>query len=406
MSESTPPLAGITVVEVANWLAAPAAGALLADLGADVIKIEPPAGDPWRYFQMESMGYDGPFPINYCFEVDNRGKRSVALDIGAPAGREAALRLIDSCDVFLTNLVPSRRERFGLTYQQVSARNPRVVYLGFSGYGPDGPDRDRLGFDYAAFWARSGIMSVVGEPGETPALQRAGMGDHTTAPLLALGVMAALFERARSGRGQEVTGSLLNSALWVLNSDVQAALVTGQAPRRSKRTANPNPIWNSYQAGDGRWFLLVMPTPDPYWPRGGAAIGRPDLGGDPAYATPALRRERSPEIVALFEQVFASAPLAEWGSRFDAEGIIWAPVQALDDVINDPQVRANGYFTTVSHPTHGPYETVQTPLKFSRSEVGVRGAAPEVGQHTEEVLLAAGFSWDEIAGLRAAGALG
>ncbi|MSQ27631.1 MAG: CoA transferase [Dehalococcoidia bacterium] len=404
MSES--PLNGIRVVEVANWLAAPAAGALLADMGAEVIKIEPPSGEPWRHFQMESMGYDGPFPINYCFEVDNRGKRSVALDIGIPTGREAALRLIDSCDVFLTNLVPARRERFGLSYPQLSQRNPRLVYLGFSGYGPEGPDRDRLGFDYTAFWARSGIMSVVGEPGETPALLRGGMGDHTTAPLLALGVMAALFERERSGLGQEVTGSLLNTGLWVLSSDVQAALVTQQAPRRIKRTDSPNPIWNSYRAGDGNWFLLVMPTPDPYWPKVCAAIGRPDLGLDPAYATLALRRERSPEIIALFEQVFVSMPLAEWGRRFDAAGIIWAPVQTLDEVITDPQVRANGYFTTVDHPTHGPYETLQTPLKFSRSDVRARGAAPEVGQHTEEVLLEAGFTWDEITGLRESGALG
>ncbi|MEK7216774.1 MAG: CoA transferase [Chloroflexota bacterium] len=404
MSES--PLNGIRVVEVANWLAAPAAGVLLADLGADVIKIEPPTGDPWRYFQMESMGYDGPFPINYCFEVDNRGKRSVALDIGIPDGREAALRLIDSCDVFVTNLVPARRERFGLSYQQLSVRNPRVVYLGFSGYGPEGEDRDRLGFDYAAFWARSGIMSVVGEPEETPALQRAGMGDHTTAPLLAFGVMAALFERERSGRGQEVTGSLLNTALWVLNADVQAALVSGQAPKRKKRTANPNPIWNSYRAGDGKWFLLVMPTPDPYWPRVCAAVGHPELGGDPAYATQARRRERSEELIALFGRTFATAPLEEWGRRFDEQDVIWAPAQTLDDVIIDPQVRANDYFTTVDHPTHGPYETVQTPLKFSRSDVGVRGAAPEVGQQTEEVLLETGFTWDEIAGLRASGALG
>ncbi|MBI4498826.1 MAG: CoA transferase [Chloroflexi bacterium] len=400
------PLAGIRVLEVANWLAVPAAGALLADLGAEVVKVEPPGGDPWRAFQWRSQGLATEFPGNPAFEVDNRGKRSVAINLDRPEGREAVLRLAERADIFLTNLVPARRERYGLTYTDLAPRNPRLISLGFSGYGTTGPDRDRLGFDYAAFWARSGIMSLVGEPGGPPALQRTGMGDHSTAPLLLAGVLAALYERERSGQGQEVSGSLLNTGLWVLASDLQAALVARQEPRRTPRTAAPNPIWNTYQAGDGKWFLLVMPTPDPYWPRVCAAIGRPDLAEDPRYATLEGRMAHCRDLVAILDAAFATASREEWGRRLDAHGAIWAPAQGLSEVMEDPQVRANAYLTTVEHPAYGPYETIDTPLKFGRSEVGARGAAPEPGQHTEEVLREAGYTWEDLARLRDAGAIG
>ena len=405
-SEGNAPLAEIRVLEVANFLAVPSAAALLADMGASVVKVEPPAGDPFRSFRMESMGHSGDFPINYAFELDNRGKRSISLDLDRDGARQAVLRLAESCDVFLTNLVPTRRERYGLTYGDVSARNPRVVYLGFSGYGAAGPDRDRLGFDVAAFWARSGIMGLVGEPDNPPALQRVGMGDHTTSSLLVAGVLAALFQRERSGVGQEVEASLLNTGLWVLGADLQVALVTRQAPRRAPRTAAPNPIWNSYQARDGRWILLVMPIPDPYWPGFCAAIGRPELADDPRYRDLPARMAHCEELVALLDEAFATATREEWGQRLDAHGLIWAPVQDLEEVIQDPQVRANAYFTTIEHPTVGPYETVDTPLKFGRGDVRARGPAPELGQHTEEVLLEAGYTREEIATLREQGVMG
>ncbi|MBI2887864.1 MAG: CoA transferase [Chloroflexi bacterium] len=400
------PLEGIRVLEVANWLAVPATGALLADMGAQVVKVEPPSGDPWRNFQLSSIGMDTTFPGNPMFQVDNRGKRSIAVNLERPEGQAAVRRLTEGSDVFLTNLVPARRERFGLTYAHLSPRNPRLVYLGFSGYGNAGPDRDRLGFDFAAFWARSGIMSLVGEPDLTPALQRTGMGDHSTAPLLLAGVLAGLYERARSGRGQEVSGSLLNMGLWVLGSDLQAALVSGQEPTRNPRSQAPNPIWNIYQAGDGKWLMLVMPTPEPYWPRVCQAIGRPELAEDLRYSSTEGRKAHCRELVALLDSAFATATRAEWGQRLDAHGLIWAPVQGLSDVMADPQVAANGYLTTVEHPDYGPFQTVDTPLKFSDSQVHARGPAPETGQHTEEVLLEAGYTWDELIRLREAGAIG
>ncbi len=400
------PLDGIKVLEVANWLAVPAAAALMADMGAQVVKVEPPEGDPWRNFQLNSVGMAAPFPGNPMFEVDNRGKRSVGIDLVVPEGQEAVRRLAREADVFVTNLVPARRDKYGLTYPRLSADNPGLVYLGFSGYGNAGPERDRLGFDYAAFWARSGIMSLVGEPGETPPLPRTGIGDHSTAPLLLAGVLAALYERKASGRGQEVSGSLLNAGLWVLGSDLQAALITRQAPQRSPRQSAPNPIWNTYRAGDGKWLLLVMPTPDAYWPRVCAAVGRPDLGESPRYASIEGRKAHCAELVAALDTAFASATRDEWAKRLDAHGVIWAPVQDLTEVVEDPQIRANAFFTTVEPPSFGPYEAIDTPLKFGRSGVGVRGPAPAVGQHTEEVLLEAGYTWDDLARLRERGVFG
>lgn len=400
------PLEGIRVLEVANWLAVPAAGALLTDMGAQTVKVEPPGGDPWRNFRLNSPGMAVQFPGNPMFELDNRGKRSLTINLDRPEGQETVRRLAERVDIFLTNLTPSRRERYGLTYADLSPRNPRLIYLGFSGYGNAGPERDRLGFDYAAFWARSGIMSLVGEPDVTPPLQRPGMGDHTTAPLLLAGVLAALYEREKSGRGQEINGSLLNTALWVLGADFQAALVARQEPVRTPRSHAPNPIWNLYRAGDGKWLLLVMPTPEAYWPRVCEAIGRTDLAADPRYSTIEGRATHCQELVAALDAAFASEPRDQWAARLDAHSLIWAPVQGILDAMDDPQVKANDFLTTVEHPTLGPYQTIDTPLKFGRSDVKARGAAPEPGQHTEEVLLEAGYTWDELARLRELGVFG
>ncbi len=400
----TGPLDGVRVLEVANWLAVPAGVALLADMGAEVIKVEPPAGDAWRGFRMASVGYPGEFAGNYVFEADNRGKRGITLNLDAPEGRDIVARLAESADVLVTNLIPSRAERYGITYAALSARNPRLIFAHFTGYGVAGPERDRLGFDYAAFWARSGIMGLVGEEGGAPPLQRPGMGDHTTALAIACGIIAALFERERSGRGQEVDFSLVHTGLWVLSTDVQAALLARANPSKHDRTAPANPIWNTYRCADRSWLLLVMPQPDPYWPKVCAAIGRPELVDDPRFDSLDARARNSRELVAILEGAFASAPREEWGRRLDAHGVIWAPVQSMTEVITDPQARANGAFAAINHPSLGTFETVAPPFRFGRSRVEPRGPAPELGQHTEEVLLEAGYSWEEIAALREQGA--
>ncbi len=399
------PLTGVRVLEVANWLAAPAGAALLADMGAAVIKVEPPGGDAWRGFQLGAVGYPGDFAGNYVFEADNRGKRGVTLNLEHPAGRAVLARLAARADVLISNLTPRRAERYGVTHAALSVDNPRLIFANFTGYGAEGPERERLGFDYAGFWARSGMMGLIGPEGGEPPLQRPGMGDHSTALAITCGILGALYERERSGKGQEVQFSLLHTGLWVLSTDVQAALVAGADPVRHDRTAPPNPIWNTYRCGDGRWLMLVMPQPDPYWPRVCAAIERLELTADPRFDSLDARRRYNRELVSIFESVFASASRDAWGARLDAHGVIWAPVAAMTDVIADSQARANGYFTTIDHPNLGPFETVEGPFRFSRSEVTARGPAPELGQHTEEVLLELGYSWEEMAALRDAAAI-
>jgi crotonobetainyl-CoA:carnitine CoA-transferase CaiB-like acyl-CoA transferase len=402
----TAPLEGIRVLEVANWLAAPAAAALMADLGADVVKVEPPEGDAFRSFVLSSMGYKHPFAANYCFEVDNRGKRSITVALDKPGGPELVRRLAADADVFVTNLVQTRREKYGLTYEEVRAVNPRLVYTSFSGYGVRGPDRARPGFDYAAFWARSGLMSLLGEPPSPPPLCRGGQGDHTTALNILAAVLAALRLRDRSGEGQHVEVTLQGTGIWTLAGDVQAALIARENPARHTRTLPANPIWNSYQAADGLWVLLVMPQPDPYWPKFCAAIGKPEWASDPRYDSLAKRRDASRELTEAISAIFATQPRAVWAERLDAQGLIWAPVATLTDVIDDPQVREMGWFTRVKSEHIGEFETLGTPFKLYGADIGPRGAAPAAGEHTFEVLSAAGLSDDELAKLAEAGVIG
>lgn len=400
------PLDGIRVLEVANWLAAPSSAAILADMGADVVKVEPPAGDAWRGFRLATYtGYDHDFACNYGFVLDNRGKRSVTLNLEHAEGRSVVQRLLEDADVFVTNLTPSRLDRYGLAYAALAAHYPRLIAAYLTGYGPEGPDRERLGFDYAAFWARSGIMSLVGEEGRRAPLPRGGMGDHSTSPMIACAILAALYERQRTERGQALQLSLFHAGLWVLGQDVQTALISRRNPVKPDPESPPNPIWNAYQCGDGAWLMLVMPQPDPYWPKVCVAIGRPELVEEQRFSSMKARAENSRELVEMLKSAFASAGASEWGRRLDEQGVIWAPVQTVADVVNDPQVQANGWFTTIDDPNLGSFETIEAPFQFGSSHVGVRGPAPEVGQHTEEVLLEAGYSWEEISGLREAGAL-
>jgi len=402
----TAPLRGIRVLEVANWLAAPAAGALLADLGADVIKVEPPEGDVFRGFLLRSMGYTHDFATNYAFQLDNRGKRSVTVALDKPGGPELVRRLAARSDVFLTNLIQGRRVRYGLTWEAVRAVNPRVLYASFSGYGTRGPDQNRPGFDYAAFWARSGLMGLLGEPPSPPPLCRGGQGDHTTALNILAAVLAALRLRDQTNEAQHVEVTLQGTGMWTLAGDLQAALVAREQPTRHERTHPANPIWNSYRAGCGSWILLVMPQPDPvYWPRFCAMIGRPEWATDPRYDTLHDRRKHTVELTREIDALFAAHEFAHWAAKLDEHGLIWAPVAKLTDVIDDPQAREMGWITTLDHPTLGPFETLDTPFKIYGADVAVRGAAPEAGEHTFEVLAELGVEDEELAKLAADGVI-
>ena len=402
----TAPLAGIRVLEVANWLAAPAAGALMADLGADVIKIEPPGGDVFRGYRMTSMGYTHEFETNYAFECDNRGKRSMTVALDRPGGPELVRRLSEKVDVFLTNLIQPRCVRYGLTYEEVRAVNAKLVYASFSGYGARGPDRARPGFDYAAFWARSGLMGLLGEPPSPPPLCRGGQGDHTTALNILAAVLAALRLRDRTGEGQHVEVTLQGTGMWTLAGDMAAALVARENPGRHVRTQPANPIWNSYRAQDDLWVLLVMPQPDPYWPKFCAAIGKPEWAQDARYDGLAKRRAHSVDLTAQIDAIIAQRPRSHWAQQFDAHGLIWAPVATLTDVIDDPQVREMGWITSLDSPALGKFETLNTPFKMYGADIGPRGPAPSAGEHTFEVLSQLGLDDDELARLAEDGVLG
>ncbi|MBV8950642.1 MAG: CoA transferase, partial [Actinobacteria bacterium] len=297
------PLDGVRVVELGVWVAGPGAGGILADWGADVVKIEPPAGDPARSFA-SMLG--GDLPFNPPFELDNRGKRSVVIDLGTDEGRELAFRLLDGADVFVTNVRLAGLARAGLDHESVARRCPRLVYAAITGYGLDGPERDRAAYDIGAFWARSGIAALLTSPGGTPPFQRGGMGDHTVAMSMAAGVCAALTARTRTGEGQLVSTSLLRQGLYTIGFDVNTTLRFGVSIGVATRETMGNPVINSYRDRDGRWFWLIGLEGERHWPDLCRAVGRTEWLEDERFASPRGRRKNARELCALLDEVFAT----------------------------------------------------------------------------------------------------
>jgi len=398
-------LEGVRVLELGIWVAVPSAAAVLADWGARVVKIEPPEGDPLRGLAATGLVPYQP-DVNPAFQLDNRGKRSIVLDLRRPEGREVAHALVGRSDVFLTNLRRRKLAVLGMDYATLRSVNPRLVYAGLTGYGTEGPERDRAAFDYAAFWARAGIMASLGEPEGPPPTQRPGMGDHLTGLGLAGAIAAALFARERSGVGQEIGMSLFQSGMWMLASDIQAAITTGYCHTPGGRRAAPNPLFNFYRTGDGRWLHLVMLQPDRHWRAFCRAVGREDLVDDPRFASAPVRFQHCRELIAILDPLFASRPLAEWAEALDCADCYWGKVQTVEEVSHDAQAEAIGAFADTALPDGRPLRIVKSPVAFGATPSAVAGPAPELGQHTEEVLLEAGFGWEDIARLKDAGALG
>ena len=289
----TGPLQGVRVVEVGVWVAGPAAGAILADWGADVIKIEPPGGDPARTFQ-RMLG--GDLPTNPPFELDNRNKRSVVVDLATDEGRDVAARLVDGADVFLTNIRRSALARIGLDDERLLARNPRLVYGLITGYGTEGPEADEPAYDIAAWWSRAAIAALLTPPGGALPFQRGGMGDHTVAMTAAGMISAALVARERTGRGQLVSTSLLRQGAYTIGFDLNTALMWGQGIRVGTRTAMGNPCINNYTAGDGRRFWIVGLEGERHWPPLARAVGHPEWLTDPRFATARDRAVHAAEL--------------------------------------------------------------------------------------------------------------
>ena len=396
------PLAGTRVVEVAHYVAVPAAGALLADLGADVVKVELPQGELYRRGRPRLAGYDSDFSENPPFHMDNRGKRSLALDLTSAPARAALLRVVDRADVFITNLLPGRRVKYGLDHASLHARNPRLIVGAITGYGLGGAEADAPAFDYSAYWARTGMMDLMRDEGVPPSMQRPAVGDHAAAVNLVCGILAAMRLRDATGRGQYVDVSLMQTGFHILGTDVATALVTRQPARRHDRRATPNPLWNSYPVAGGRWLLLVMIDPERYWPRLCRAIERPDLLADERFADPWKRLAHCRALIGILEETFAQHSLEEWQPRLDAAGLIWAPVRRVDEAVEDPQARAMGCFPEVEHPTAGRFETVGPPFRIEGVPLGSRRAAAPLDADAREILREAGLDDAEIEALKEA----
>lgn len=400
-------LEGIKVLEVANFVAVPSAATLLSDLGAEVTKVEPPdTGDPVRGITVTHKGVvphtDG---VNTTFEFLNRGKRSMGINLDTPGGQDVVKKLAAASDVMLTNLTPHRQVRYNLIYETISALNPRLIYVTLTGYGMDGDEKDRSGFDYTAFWARSGVMAMLGEEGDTPVQERPGMGDLATSLAITSAVGMALFERERSGKGQQVDCSLLHTGLWVMGGDLTAALNERKPIQRNSRKQANNPLFNFYQAADGKWLQLVMLQGDRWWAPFCRVMGLEEFQHEPRFDTLMHRMENSRDLIDILDKRFATKTSAQWAERLDRERCIWAPIQAPHEVVDDPQVHANDYFMTLNHQTGEEIALVSPPLKFYRTPGQPIGPAPELGRDTESKLLEIGYTWEEIEALKEEGAI-
>ncbi|MBI2867813.1 MAG: CoA transferase [Chloroflexi bacterium] len=392
------PLQAIKVVELAAFVFGPHAACHLGDMGAEVIKIEHPAGgDPSRGMAaIRSLPIAG---LNYLFEQDNRNKKSVTLDLRQAAGREIAYKLVERADVFVSNFQVEVLQRLGMDYETLAKINPRLVYALGSGWGLRGPDKDLQAFDFVAF-ARCGLMATMGEPDCPPPTALPGMGDHIAATTLAFGIMVALFHRQATGQGQLVHTSLLGSLIEAGSLNLQACLSSGQDVPRVARTSAANPLWNYYQTKDGRWLQLAMLQTDRHWPDLCQALSLQKLEYDSRFSSHQSRVANNVALISILDQVFADRTLDEWAVNFRGRNVIWGYVSTYAQVAQDPQVRENNHIVEFEHPAAGLIELVGLPVELDKTPGEIRLAAPELGQHTEEVLLSLGYDWKAISELK------
>lgn len=389
-------LDGIRVVELATFVFAPAAGTILGDFGAEVIHIEhPQIGDAYRHLPQLR-----PLPEcdeNYCWILTSRGKKSIALDVRREEGRAVALDLVRGADIFITNLHPSVLEKLGMRYEDVSAENPRLIYAHATGYGDEGSEVEKPGYDATAWWARSGLMDAVRPSGAEFGFATAGMGDHPSASALFGAIALALFDRERTGMGRRVRTSLLANGAWSNSILLQAALCGGTSYAAPPRASSLNALVNSYVCADGRGLYLAMVQEVVEWARFTDAVGVPELREDPRFAETPARRANAPALVAILDPIFASKPLTHWRAELDRYSVTFGIIARIDDLPDDPQLNANGIFRPVVGPGVRPdLRTVDSPIHLDGAEKRPATRAPELGEHGRELLESLGYSRERI----------
>ena len=396
-------LDGVRVLEVAEHGFVPSAAAILAEWGANVVKVERPTGDPLR--QIMAMGFvadTGDF--NFLFEQFNRNKRGVAIDLRTDEGRAALDKLIEWADVYITNFLPSARDKLRLNPDDIWAVNSRCVYAIGSGQGLKGPDADQGGFDAVSYWARGGLAHMLTPQGGQLVQPRGALGDAPGGAYLAGGVAAALFKRERTGEPTVVDVSLLGAAVWTLSNDLVPTTILGhEPPRHVAGKSLSSVLVGSFRTADERWLSLNMLDPDRHWAPACRALGLDELIDRPEYATAAQRQERAPELHPIFVERIASLTLAELKERLSAHDTIYSAIASPVEVIDDPQVHANGYMPR--HPNHPRARLSSSPMQFDGQGLEITRAAPGIGEHTDEVFHEIGVEMAEIRRLRAAGAL-
>jgi crotonobetainyl-CoA:carnitine CoA-transferase CaiB-like acyl-CoA transferase len=399
-------LSGVRVLEVAAWTFVPSAGAVLAEWGAEVIKVEPRSGgDPQRGLVTMGIVDDGGGSVNYMIEIPNRGKKSIGIDLMTPGGQEIVRELAKTCDVFLTSYLPSRRKKMGIDVADIRGVNPSIVYVRGSGHGPKGPDSDKPGYDGVSYWARGGIATVLSEEADELVRSRPAFGDLLGGMTIAGGIAAALYKKATTGEGSVVDVSLLGLAAWNLSPDVAVSQIHGGSaiPKYSHADA-PNPLVGTYRTKDDRHVQLMMLQLDKFYPEAMHTIGLPELIDDPRFAESASRFEHRVELIALLDATFAQRTLAEWRETLAPLTGAWGVVQTPGELCEDPAVTANGYLAHTTTMNGVPYAMPTNPVQFDERPV-VPPGAPEHGQHTEEILMDAGIGWDAIEKYKEAGAI-
>src|SRR6201994_2978155 len=392
--------AGLKVVDLASFIAGPAAATILSDFGANVIKVEPPDGEPWR------NGHKiPPQPHSeeaYPFELANRNKRGVALNLKSANAQKVLERLAKWADVFIVNTPHSARKKLKLEYEDVSKWNPRLIYADLTGFGKKGPDAALPGFDLTAFWARSGLLFMTRDAGEPPTWPVAGSGDNATAVAVYSAIVTALYRRERTGKGSYVTTSLLAAGVWSASVFIQAALCGADFYGLHDRAHPANAALNVYHSSDGTWFVLVV-TPDKV-PAVLKALGREDILTDPRFSDAAKLAQNRPQLTAILDEIFGSQPMAHWYEVFNSVHVPFGAVREPQEVVNDPQLRANDIVVPLEGAGEKLTSTISSPIQVHGVAKVPARRAPRIGEHNDEVLKELGFTSDEIASLRASGA--